>query len=78
VSRALGGSCSMPLAAHATWQGEQLQIDAALGDGEQVNRPLLRTHLSAAVTDDAGARALGERAAQALRSAGAADYLPAA
>jgi len=77
VSRALGGSCSMPLAAHATWHGEQLQIVAALGDGEHVNRPLLRTHLSATVTDDAGARALGERAAQALRSAGAADYLPA-
>ena len=24
VSRALGGSCSMPLAAHATWDGDQL------------------------------------------------------
>jgi hydroxymethylbilane synthase len=77
VSRALGGSCSMPLAAHATWHGDLLQIDA-LGDGEQVRRPLLRTHLSAAVTDDASARGLGERAAQALRGAGAADYLPAA
>ena len=32
VSRALGGSCSMPLAAHAVWEGDKLCLDAALGD----------------------------------------------
>ena len=33
VSRALGGSCSMPLAAHATWTGGTLNLVAALGEG---------------------------------------------
>ena len=77
VSRALGGSCSMPLAAHAVWEGETLRLDAALGDAEQVTRPLLRTRLRAAVADEAAARALGEQAAARLRSAGAGSYLPA-
>ena len=78
VSRALGGSCSMPLAAHAVWQGDVLRIDAALGDGERVTQPLLRTSVEAVITDDAQARELGERAAAQLREAGANDYLPAA
>jgi hydroxymethylbilane synthase len=77
VSRALGGSCSMPLAAHATWQGDTLQLVAALGDGETPTRPLLKTRVEAAVADEAAARALGERAAAELRSAGAGSYLPA-
>ena len=37
VSRAMGGSCSMPLAAHATWvagQGDVLEINAAWGEPE--------------------------------------------
>jgi hydroxymethylbilane synthase len=76
VSRALGGSCSMPLAAHATWQGKTLHIDAALGDSQMLTRPLLRTHLAAEVSNEAQARALGDAAAQQLRSAGAAAYLP--
>jgi hydroxymethylbilane synthase len=77
VSRALGGSCSMPLAAHAVWDGATLHIDAALGDALEPQRPLLRAHRSAAVTDEASARALGEAAASELRAAGAANYLPA-
>jgi hydroxymethylbilane synthase len=77
VSRALGGSCSMPLAAHAVWDGASLNIDAALGDALEPQRPLLRVRLSAAVTDEASARALGEAAAAQLRAAGAAGYLPA-
>ncbi|CAK7059637.1 hydroxymethylbilane synthase [Saezia sanguinis] len=33
VSRALGGNCSVPLAAHATWhQPAQIRLDAAWGD----------------------------------------------
>src|SRR5436190_5080783 len=31
VSRVLGGSCSMPLAAHAAWHGDTLFLDAAVG-----------------------------------------------
>ena len=76
VSRALGGSCSMPLAAHAVWEGDTLRLDAALGDAESVTRPLLRARVHDAVADEAAARALGERAAAALRSAGAGSYLP--
>ncbi|MDP1900063.1 MAG: hydroxymethylbilane synthase [Rubrivivax sp.] len=77
VSRALGGSCSMPLAAHAVWEGATLRLDAALGDAVDLKRPLLRTQLGAAVADEAAARALGTAAAERLRTAGAAAYLPA-
>jgi hydroxymethylbilane synthase len=77
VSRALGGSCSMPLAAHAVWHGDVLRIDAALGDGERPALPLLRSTVEAAVVDEMQARQLGELAAAKLREAGAADYLPA-
>ena len=38
VSRALGGSCSMPLAAHAVWEGDSLRLDAALGDAARADR----------------------------------------
>jgi hydroxymethylbilane synthase len=84
VSRAMGGSCSMPLAAHAHWaradgragDGELLVLDAALGDAADLHRPLLRTRQQARVTDEAAAEALGRSAAQALQAQGAADYLP--
>ena len=81
VSRALGGSCSMPLAAHAVWRGDQLVITAALGHPEDTARVLLRTHAQAAVPLDAGvaataaASALGEQAAGQLRAQGAEAYL---
>ena len=78
VSRALGGSCSMPLAAHAQWEGETLRLDAALGDAHQLARPLLRATLRAPVAGDAAAAALGERAAAQLRAEGADGYLAAA
>jgi hydroxymethylbilane synthase len=76
VSRALGGSCSMPLAAHAVWQGDTLRLAVALGHAEQTDRALLHAVVSAPVADDAAARALGEQAAASLRDAGAARYLP--
>ena len=78
VSRALGGSCSMPLAAHATWAGDTLVLHAALGHAQSPLQPLLRTSVRDAVATDGAARALGERAAQALRGAGADAYLAAA
>ena len=79
VSRGLGGSCSLPLAAHAT-QGPDgvLTLDAALGDSQQLTRPLLRVRVAAPVADEAAARALGARAVAELHAAGAAGYLPAA
>jgi hydroxymethylbilane synthase len=78
VSRSLGGSCSMPLAAHAVWQGTELVLDTALGDVVDVRRPLLRAQVRAVVADEVQARAAGEQAAALLREAGAGGYLPAA
>ena len=78
VSRALGGSCSVPLAAHAVWQGDELCLDAALGHAQQLSQPLLRTHLRAQIGSEADADALGERAAAQLRAAGADGYLASA
>ncbi|MCA0239920.1 MAG: hydroxymethylbilane synthase [Proteobacteria bacterium] len=78
VSRALGGSCSMPLAAHAVWVDGQLRITAALGHGSEPAQPLLRARRQAAVADEAQATALGEQAAADLQAAGAGRYLPAA
>ena len=76
VSRELGGSCSMPLAAHAVWrEGGQLQIAVALGHPEQTQQPLLKAECSAAVGTEAEARALGRQAALALRELGAQAYL---
>jgi hydroxymethylbilane synthase len=75
VSRSLGGSCSMPLAAHAVWNGGQLRITAALGHVDDPARPLLHTTAAAVVADDVAARGLGELAAAQLRSAGADAYL---
>ena len=76
VSRALGGSCSMPLAAHAVWQGGTLHLRAALGDSEDVRRPLLHMAVWGVPVDEASARMLGEQAAAQLRAAGAGAYLP--
>jgi hydroxymethylbilane synthase len=70
VSRELGGSCSMPLAAHATLQGEVLQLEAAWGDPE---RPgvLVRSQTSGAVGSLEEAAALGTEVAARLRAGGA-------
>ncbi len=71
VSRAMGGSCSMPLAAHARWQPDgALRIDAAWGDAEG-DAALLRVHCQGAATDVDAAGRLGQQAADALRDAGA-------
>ena len=78
VSRALGGSCSMPLAAYAHWQGDVLALNVALGHALTPLAPLLRAEVQASVADDAAAMALGDRAAQALRDRGGAAYLAAA
>jgi hydroxymethylbilane synthase len=71
VSRSMGGSCSMPLAAHARWQADgALRIDAAWGDPEG-SAPLVRVHAEAKAADFAQAGVLGEEAAALLRAAGA-------
>ena len=75
VSRGLGGSCSMPLAAHASWDGATLNLAAALGDANQPARPLLAARASGAVADATAAEALGAQAVAALYAAGARSYL---
>ncbi len=67
VSRAMGGSCSMPLAAFATLDADTLTINAAWGDPEGVLE-LVGVRASASVTDLAGAVALGTRVAADLRA----------
>lgn len=76
VSRGLGGSCSMPLAAHAVWQGAELVLTAALGDAATPTRALLSTEVRGPVADEAAARRLGAAAVAALHTQGAAGYLP--
>jgi len=67
VSRAMGGSCSMPLAAFARLQGEQLQIEAAWGDPEG-RVALVRSHATAVVADLTAAATLGEQVAADLKA----------
>ncbi len=67
VSRAMGGSCSMPLAAFATFHAATLTLDAAWGDPDGA-LALVQVGASATVTGLAAANALGERVAAELRS----------
>ncbi|WP_089955025.1 hydroxymethylbilane synthase [Limnohabitans sp. 2KL-3] len=70
VSRAMGGSCSMPLAAHATIEGGVLKLQAAWGDPEGA-ATLVTAAEDVLAQDLAGAEALGLRVAQALQRDGA-------
>jgi len=70
VSRAMGGSCSMPLAAHAIVAGEYLRLRAAWGDPDD-NLPLVRAEAVAAIADLEHAAELGTGVAAQLRAAGA-------
>lgn len=76
VSRAMGGSCSMPLAAFTTWldspvqAGASLRLDAAWGDPDG-RGGLVRVHAEAAVASLGDSDALGQRVALLLRQAGA-------
>lgn len=68
VSRVMGGSCSMPLAAHATFSGDVLDMCAAWGDPEGL-QPLVKATDRATVTDTASAVRLGETVARQLQAA---------
>lgn len=67
VSRMMGGSCSMPLAAYATLEGAQLHIRAAWGDAEGV-QPLVTSEARGPVVSLADATALGEKVALQLQA----------
>lgn len=66
VSRIMGGSCSMPLAAYATIANGVLHIRAAWGDVEGV-QPLIHAQAHGTVTTLAEANALGEQVARDLQ-----------
>ena len=78
VSRALGGSCSTPLAAFAVWDGDALLLRTALGHPHTTTAPLLRSEARGRIGAAEDAEALGRRAAAALQQKGAAAYLDAA
>ena len=73
VSRQLGGSCEVPLAAHAVWDQKQMQIRSfvATPDGKAI---CLATG-SALVRSIEDAEALGLAVAQDLLAQGAADLI---
>jgi len=75
VSRRLGGSCQVPLAAHALWRGSDLQLDAfvALPDGSRS----IRAHATAPAATVADAEALGAAVAGDLLAQGADSVLAA-
>ena len=66
----MGGSCSMPLAAHATLLGGRLHLRGAWGDPEGVPQ-LVRAEAEGPVATLADAEALGQRVAEALGAGGA-------
>ena len=77
VSRGMGGSCSMPLAAFTTWQtppgqpaAGTLRLDAAWGDPEG-RVPLVRVGAEARVSTLADAETLGQQVVALLRERGA-------
>jgi hydroxymethylbilane synthase len=67
VSRVMGGSCSMPLAAYATLTHDTLLIQAVWGDPEGV-LPLVQAQAQGLVQDAGAATRLGEEVAQQLQT----------
>lgn len=73
VSRTLGGSCSMPLAAFATMQGTQMTLQAAFGHPDHAK--LIKASATSHVDSLCAAEQLGQSVAQQLLSAGADQWL---
>jgi hydroxymethylbilane synthase len=74
VSRQLGGSCEVPLAAHATWDQNQLQIRSFVASTD--GKAICLAHGKGVVQSLADAEALGLAVAQDLLAQGAADLIP--
>ena len=68
VSRMMGGSCSMPLAAHAVFEADTLYLRAAWGDPDGVNA-VVRVEGRSPVHTLKEAVALGEQVAKSLQTA---------
>jgi hydroxymethylbilane synthase len=78
VSRAMGGSCSMPLAAHAVWDGAQLRLNAAWGEPDDETSPnsndLVTANACLAANSVETATTMGELVAAKLLAGGARKY----
>ena len=72
VSRGMGGSCSMPLAAHAVFTpAGALHLRAAWGEPESATTILVRAEAQGPVADLAQAEALGRSVVEQWRAGGA-------
>jgi hydroxymethylbilane synthase len=74
VSRQLGGSCEVPLAAYATWAEDQMEIYSFVASVDGKAMCLARAQSSVCTVADA--EALGLAVAQDLIAQGAASLLP--
>ena len=75
-SRALGGSCQMPLAAYAEWEEGRLWLRGLIASRD--GRDVLRGEVESAVSEVAGAEDLGRALADDFLSRGAHRFAPAA
>ncbi|PXW23570.1 hydroxymethylbilane synthase [Paraburkholderia caballeronis] len=73
VSRALGGSCSVPLAAYAQWRDGVLHLRGSIATPDASR--VLRADGSTRATDTASAIELGREVSQALIAQGALDIV---
>ncbi len=69
VSRALGGSCALPLGAYAVIAAGRIELRALIASAD--GRRVLRAHAAGSDPEE-----VGERAAQSLRAQGADAILP--
>ncbi len=74
-SRALGGSCHMPLAGYAVWEEGSLWLRGLLASRE--GDDVLRGEIDAQVDDETGAEALGMALADRFLAQGAARFMTA-
>ncbi len=73
VSRALGGSCSMPLAAYGYFEHDHMVLTALLGHPQHTG--LLRAEMKGPVLEPDQALTMGQAVAQQLLDAGAQQWL---
>ena len=74
VSRQLGGSCEVPLAAHAVWDAQQMQIQSFVASTDGKNICLAKGQAKVSSIEDA--EALGLKIANELIAQGAMDLIP--
>lgn len=75
VSRAMGGSCSMPLAAYAQWQDRTLTLQARLGHPD--HGQLVVTQISGSPANTEQAMAMGQAVADQLKQQAGPQWLAA-